>query len=542
MKDMDYSYTTNIIEGDKYPIHSYNIVEATYTPSYLDCDRHNPLIEALPEPITDEGIKHLYFKACNIQCSSNATRKEQLIEVQRLRDIRMPLPFLPAMETAFHNSLMLSYRQRKMYLHISPLEVTVDNAQTVQCVVGKQAMGGDTGIGLTLLGIGGCGKSEAISIMVSRYPQIIHHSIKDVGEFIQIIWLNVVTPANANLSELYIAIAEALDDALNNMEPVYGKVIRNEKSIGGKAKYIAKLIRFFNIGSIILDEIQNLDAHSNKDSSYNSLMEIINTTKVSLVIVGTEEAYYMLCRKYYLARRTGSIIDASRYCNNREQFSKKMQFIMRYNWFKDDVVQAPMNDILDQLYQETHGVIDRMVSLWTSIQIAYISAKDDAKPAITPTFIQLIANETNPLLAAYTEQTLENSPFIFEESLNFDEPIEPITNIPQSILGNRQAEADNLLFGILKKTSNPKAAERIYQNVKNALILNDTPYNDQKILEKVVSTMNRTGNADVSEDELAKRVVKNLKKQPCDSRPKPKVAKHDELKDEFIKTFTNPTQ
>lgn len=533
---MEYPYTNKIIdEKNKYGFNNNNEpVDAIYTPAHLDCDKGNPFIEALPGPVTKDAIKNLYFIPYLDKCTYEAPVEEQLLEVQRLKDIRMPLPFLPIMEYMYHDALMMSHRRRFKDLRNRPFNITIQDRTEVQNVGTKTALGGDTGIGLTLLGIGGCGKSEAISRMLSRYPQIIHHSIKNVGEFIQVVWLNVITPANANLTDLYISIAEALDEALDNMQPIYSELIKKEKSVGAKAKFIAKLIRLFNISSIILDEIQNLLIGKNQVTSYNSLMEIINTTKIALVLVGTEEAYTKLCAKYYLARRTGNIIDASEYCQDVDAFNSRMKYIMHYNWFRPDVKMAPEYDILKELYRQTRGVIDRMISLWANIQIEYITAKIDDKPAITPTFIQLVSNSTNPILAPYTQQTLENSPLIMNPTDSKEDPVE-IEN--DEYINARQHMAENMLMEILEKSEQPKLAERIYKRVKDALILMGTPYNDRNILEKTISVMKRKNSANLTEDELAQNTIKALKRNPSDARAKPKLPSID--KEAFVKNFIN---
>ena len=529
MLKFNYPYSDLILDNRRKYESDCEITPAIYTMAHLECDRGNPMIECLPDSPTKAEIRNLYFAPFGEKCDISASIEDQISDVERMRDIRMPLPFYHSMETQFYNALKYSARRRFRDFRNRPFSIVMNDEEVIQNVSSKSAMGGDTGVGLTLLGIGGCGKSEAIANMVSRYPQIIRHSIEGIGVFFQVVWLNVVTPSNANLSNLYIAICEALDEALGNIVPVYAKYVKNLPTVGAKAKYVAQLIRNFNICSIILDEVQNLDSGKNRESSYNSLMEIINTTKIALVIVGTEDAYTMLCRKYYLARRTGDIIDASGYCHDRTQFDGRMKFLMQYNWFKPDAVMAPLPEILDVLYHETQGVIDRMISLWMNIQITYISAKSSAKPAITAAFIHSVSNNANPLMAAYTQQTLNNSPLCIETACVQDmEVVEP-----KELMGARQQVAENLLMDTLKTAENPKKAERVFQLVKNALIVMGIPYNDCNILPKVVSIMKYKKNENCTEEELAQKVVVALKRKASDARPKmPGVVPMDP--DDFI--------
>lgn len=129
-------------------------------------------------------------------------------------------------------------------------------------------------------------------------------------------------------------------------------------------------------------------------------MEIINTSKVALVLVSTEEASEILCRKQYLARPTGDIIDASKYYYDYEKFCIRMPELMKYNWFLLNALIAPDQELFQALYEETHGTIDRIISEWMDIQTAYVISK--IKPAIKGDFIRLISSRANPLLTYYT--------------------------------------------------------------------------------------------------------------------------------------------
>lgn len=114
-----------------------------------------------------------------------------------------------------------------------------------------------------------------------------------------------------------------------------------------------------------MDEIQNLDASRNNTASYDSLMTIINTTKIALVVVGTDRAFASIFRKQYTARRAGDIIRASNYCPKLPEFCAVMKHITSINWFKKEVEISPV--IYEALHQTTNGIIDSMISLWINI-------------------------------------------------------------------------------------------------------------------------------------------------------------------------------
>ena len=544
LDNITYDYTTDIDSKTKYGFGRNKNVKAIYTNISED---HNPLLDALPTTVDTNNIKDMYYKNISIECNTNNPQDMQISEIQRLRNLRLPLPFMAKMEMQFNLSLQIACKHRAEYLIATPIEIIMRNAARDQNLLSRSVMGGDIGIGLSLLGVGGCGKTEAITTMLARYPQVIEHDIEGVGNFVQIIYITVITPSNANLNDLYTAIAEAIDEALGNINPVYSRYIRNKQTVGSKARYIAQLVRIFNICSIILDEVQNLDNRRNKEDSYNSLMEIINTTKVSIVLVGTEEAYTMLCKKQYLARRTGDIIDASKYCYDYERFCIRMAELMKFNWFKKDVVLDPEHELFKALYEETRGTIYRMVSLWIDIQIAYVTAK--IKPAITADFIRLISANSNPLLSHFTAEALENSPFSLismEATKRGETNIPVLTQTEASEMAKtiRRQKADSILFAKLSDTGNPEKARRVFEKVKETEIYLGKAFRDDTIIDCISRIMRRKDGKEADDIKLVQRTLASLENRKTDARPEeknrfiaPKENKSKEIKEEFTKDY-----
>lgn len=503
---MEIRYEEIVSGMDKYPFDAKEPVDARYTRQPLAQDEENRYIEALPAPLTEDEILSLYYKGFPIKPDTSKDVIGQLSEIQLLREVRFPLPFDFEIEMRFSSALAMSYRARQRNLTTSPAEIRTNDSESEQASSFRIASGGDTGIGLTLLGIGGCGKSEAVRTMLSRYPQVIYHNRGQMGAFIQITWIQAVTPPNANLNDLYICIAAAIDEALGNSEPYYAENIRkNKSSVGLKAEYIAKLIRLFGIGALVLDEIQHIDAGRNKTESYESLMTIVNTTKVALVIVGTEEAFPVLFRKYYTARRAAAIVNASLYCADRNQFDTVMKHIMQINWFKEKF--SPTSELLDAIFNETSGVIDRMISVWMDVQEDYVMAV--TKPEITPDYIRKVSNSKRPFMALYTRQTLDDDPL--HSSDDGGQQALPVPN-------EKPKENNDNLTHIIKSLPDSQKAEIVFRRVKNNVIENEKVYNDTTILKAVKRVLSTKSNANCDELVLTQKVLKSLVRKPSDRR------------------------
>lgn len=514
---MVYEYS-NKDEALKYGTDIFEPVQAIYTKALLSVDEGNPFIESLPRPLNDKELIEFYYKRFPMQPSKDASEEIQRAEIRLLKNVRFPLPFVPEVEKSFNNALVESYRTREETMIFKSQPITMQGMDGHQTCSFRAAKGADTGMGLSLIGIGGSGKSAAIGAMLTRYPQVIVHDWGIRGQFTQIVWIAVTTPANANLSDLFTTMAEAVDEALGNEKPVYAKEIAKEKSVGMKAEYIAKLVRIFGIGAIIMDEVQNLDRKRYRESSLDSLMTLINTTKVAIVIVGTQDAMNMIYAKYYLARRAGKMIDANNYCSDRRQFEIMMKHVTAINWFKTPF--SLTQELLDALFEETNGIIDRMITLWMEIQNAYVSAKE--KPVITPKFIHLIANNTAPLMSVLARETLRDSVFSTLE----DEEVSG-----EAVLTYlRGKESESTVEKVLDSMDDKLLATNVYKRVKEHLLLLDKVFNDLSVIDAVKHVCSIKKNKDLGEVDLAKKTVDYLSRKKSDKRLGTRKINEAELK------------
>lgn len=513
---MNYGYNgSSLMDAcHKYGIDAKEPVDAIYTPARLECDRGNPYIESLPEELTDEGLFSHYYTPFPFKPSLDTDTETQLEEIQMLRTLRLPLPFAEQVERRFRSSLIASHRARWNTIVERSADVTYADQTVKQPLTFRMAGGADSGIGMTLLGIGGCGKSETIARMLSRYPQVILHEWEE-GRYIQITWIRVVTPANANLKDLYTTMAMAIDEALGNTSGFLTQKIRRERSVGMMADFIARMIRSYAIGAIVLDEVQNLDVNRMRESSLDSLMTLINTTKVSLVLVGTDSAMPLFFSKYYLARRTGSIIDATGYCLDRSSFDIIIRNVTRINWFREPFELT--DDIADAIHDETGGIIDRIVTLWMAVQETYVSATP--KPVVDGAFIHQVANADNPLMGAFTQMAIddirrERGDLVEEESGG--QPV--LAAISDRVVESGIEEA-------IRAMPDPIRGKEVYQKTIDHLITAGTPYNRKTVLDAVSHVMKLKSSRDADTISLVQKTVRRLSFRRSDRRPR--------VKDEF---------
>ena len=308
-------------------------------------DKGIKFIEALPDKMTDEEISQFYYDRFPIKPSIDAKPYLQEEEIHLLENLRLPLEPVYELESTFLKILKVSYRNRSSSLIQSDESIIVKDSPDVQTESIDTMTKGDGHTGLSLLGIGGCGKTCSINRMLERYPQTLIHNTSG-GTTIQIVWLYVQPSSNSDLSVLMDSIGDAIDRALCNKTPVYGRYIRALKKLGQKSDKVAQLFRLFNVGVLIIDEIQRFNTFINKNESFEVILTMINKSKTGLLVCGTEDAYEKFLKKYYILRRMGKPIRASRYCNDYEYFSNLAKMVMSVQWFRqpqaitDDIIQA----------------------------------------------------------------------------------------------------------------------------------------------------------------------------------------------------------
>ena len=252
-----------------------------------------------------------------------------------------------------------------------------------------------TNAGITMIGYSGCGKSSALQTLFAHYPQYIIHRGKGLTTYPQIVYLVVQCPPHSNFRGLYKNIGYAIDRALGNVKPIYAEEL-DAGERGNLARYTDKvrlLIEKFSIGIIIFDEIQHLNFDVSLENSFESILELANQTKVAFGVVGTEDAYgKIFSNNLRQARRLGPEIHADKYCNSRELFNHIVTRLFTFQWFNEVVV--PTDEMLNVMYECTHGIIDQIIALYIFMNLDYIRAKK--KPLVDAEYIRRTAERHYP--------------------------------------------------------------------------------------------------------------------------------------------------
>lgn len=503
---------------EAYDLTSQTVVPARYVKAKIKEDEGNMYIEALPYPRENKDIYRAYsrsFASYDYDSIKKMTKLEKMLQVSMLKEIRFPLPFHSELEFSFYNALLISYRHRKRCpVYDKNINYMAENRDNEMTSVLYGDSSDATNAGFSLIGYSGCGKSSAISTLVSHYPQVIIHEDGDGGYFPQITYLVVNCIANSNFSALYEGIGDAIDKAFGNAQPVYALEIKKTMGLGNKAEKVRSFIELFGVGIIIFDEIQLIDFQHTKENSFDSLLTLANRTKVAIAVVGTEDARDKMFHELRTARRVGIMINGNRYCENREFFEYLVSQIFEYQWFKEPIEVT--DKIIDALYDVTKGIIDQLVSIYLCMNIEAITARK--KIEINADFIHHVADKYYPGIQDVLGSIECNADALELENIrkNADARISKLMD---------EAKQEQEMKKI-KENSTAKPDVSLHNVASNIRTIYDD-YTDNQIEEAYNKVIRKASSSGKSEKEITRLVVETLQKLPKKRVTKNKMSKPD---------------
>lgn len=389
-------------------------VQAEYIDTGIEEYKNNPLIEALP-PINKRSevpklLAHYPKLDKNMKNSSPELRIHSL---QCVFDIFQP--FTNHMELEQNISVAI----RQGYIDRNPLSKNFPNDSKIlhESVKNKNFNKNNkflrrAGNGFTAMGISGNGKSTGVNHVISLYPQIIVHSEYKGTKFssYQLVWIKLDCPSKGSIKDLCGYFFREVDRLLgSNYEKQY---LHSKKYTAETLKYLmAKVANACNLGVLIIDEIQNLNAATSggHESMLNFFVTLRNEIGVPVILVGTMRAYPILQSEFSQARRGsgyGSILWFG--ASQDDMWKIFMRTLLRYQ-LTDQECSKEDDDISKTLYEESQGIIDIAIKMFAMAQVESIVKGRPKK--ITPALIKKVAREkftmVKPMLDALKSNNLE---------------------------------------------------------------------------------------------------------------------------------------
>lgn len=259
--------------------------------------------------------------------------------------------------------------------------------------------------GFALLGISGLGKSTTLRHILSRYPQVIHHSRYKGIPFneTQITWIHMDCPNDGSLKGLCEVFFQHIDALLgtNYFSQYSGKsVTLNKMRIA-----MARIARTYHLGVIVIDEIQALAVAKDESipvKTLNFLVTLVNTIGVPVVLVGTPRALTFLQKEFQQAKRASGQGDALwEHMQNDDAWRMFVKAIWKYQYTRNKVDLT--REMSDALFEEAVGVPFLAVNIYMLVQESAIYSGEET---FSPQSIHKIASEKMKLTLGHRKALL----------------------------------------------------------------------------------------------------------------------------------------
>ena len=370
------SFVRTQYEDISYNFTGISKVEARYVQSFDITIRGNRLIEALP-PMRSWQQCHLDFESIpywtpDIRKESVMIRSQML---NHLSEFRIARDFTSDVDMDIYSAIVRCYMKRV------PVDVPGGNEENT----GFYRIKKDTVPGVLILGDSGAGKTTAVEHALSYIPQLIIHEMDD-SRMYQIPYINVVCPPDGSVKNFFDLCIEEIE----RITGISSVAKRHISTADDKSKVFRKLAMRFNLGLVVVDEIQNLLTAKNK-IILNHFLILSNELSIPFVFVGTNNiAPYLHESPFFTQRRIGSEIHVERFKKDMmwDAFIKRL---WKFQWMKDEIPLT--EEFSDLFYKESGGIIDRAMELYRNAQKRAIKMGMDTKECFTPAFVHNISSK-----------------------------------------------------------------------------------------------------------------------------------------------------
>jgi len=345
---------------------------AEYLPQVIEDYKGNPFIEAMPPimPSAEAAISALSVKPVYSEAERELEIYYRLHSTMRLSRYFQPLFTHLDIEQRVSRSIRQGYVSRN--------PVTPQYVQRFQQIEQRFEPADyrsvrTTGIGFTIIGMSGVGKTTAIERVMSLYPQYITHTMYAGKPFYlkQVVWMKLDCPHDGSIKGLCLSFFSELDRILKSNYAKSFPASRN--TIDTMMLKMTTLAHTHGLGLLIIDEIQHLNQAKSGGSEkmLNFFVTLVNTIGVPVILIGTPKALPILQSEFRQARRGSGQGDLIwNHMKNDESWEIMLRTMWKYQWTR---YKSPFTlEMKNVLYEETQGIIDLAVKLYGIAQIKAI--------------------------------------------------------------------------------------------------------------------------------------------------------------------------
>lgn len=396
--------------------HARRVYRARYTPAENDTWLDNPLIEALPQLLTDDEFSRAtrFFPPHRAELREHSNHA-RLMYVRRVLQFFAPMEKHVLLNQRFASIIRDGYVARNPIhdLGWSRLHDTLDDL-AAKLKYGVAPHEPPSALGFAIVGIGGIGKTVGVNAILRTYPKVLVHGAytDSLGREhllmrTQIVFLKLDCPSDGTLKSLCLNFFQAVDRLTGSTRYYhdYGFKGSKQRTATEMLPDMARVAMLHSIGLLVIDEIQFL---SKQKSGGSELMlhwftELVNKIKLPVILIGTPRAEEILNAAFWQMRRNAGQGEGDwRRMLQGAEWDRFLRSLWRYQYVRHpskllDIVdgkgqpsrQVP-DDLSDMLYQESQGIADFAVKMF---MIAQERAINSGLECLTPEVIEVVAKD-----------------------------------------------------------------------------------------------------------------------------------------------------
>lgn len=309
------------------------------------------LIRQMPEMLSGQA---LYEKLADIPAYSEEIREksqtERLIELSTLYEIYLPSEMSIEIYSKLYLALLRSLQKKGTN---TAVQQSYQNHNAIMRRENRGIIGGSDSF--SIVGCSGIGKSSAINRAISIITQDKMIELHNPSTRI-IPALIVQCPWDASVKSLLFEILRKSDELLETN--YYGNALKARATTDVLIGIVSQ-VALQHIGLLIIDEVQNCVASKSGKGLVAMLTQLINSSGISIGMIGTPETLSLFESAFQLARRSlGLQYNA---LNNDEFFSGFCKLLFKYQYVQKKVEIT--EQMVDWLYEHSGGVTSIVVSL-----------------------------------------------------------------------------------------------------------------------------------------------------------------------------------
>ncbi len=377
------------------------VQKAEYTPQAVVAYRGNPLIEALPKRLENDGFYRYFSCLPSISADDrNGCKADRLDMAEMIDDFIRPFPSHLQLYNKLYSLMKRGYKSR------NPLQLDhwtsmpakrkalVDGV--IQVNTSQPNMqpldlpGGRARLNAALIGCSGLGKSTIVKRLLAMFPKVIFHGCYNHRRLnlLQLTSIYVEADKSFSIKDICLQIFQGFDRYLHtNYEHTYGKGSAHEMIAA-----VATLANAHALGLLVLDELQELapTKSGGTNAIISFLLRLTNCMDVPILMVGTPNAIPFMSKELRHIRRSSGIPEWRPLARDSEDWNGFTNCMWPYQYTLRETILT--DNLSDSLHSLTMGIPDFAITLYKETQKHLIAHNQDGNPNnITPELLENIA-------------------------------------------------------------------------------------------------------------------------------------------------------